>query len=128
LEHLITQAIYENIITATLNPASQTVIITSVAPLRDLAPGSVQTMIHALSAWSQCCDTALTDLESEIHQVKMDAEKRTKREMRTERQIKEVLRTGQMMRSKEEDDEDAMEVDAPGKKKQLSIKLSGKRG
>ncbi|KAF2170146.1 hypothetical protein M409DRAFT_51901 [Zasmidium cellare ATCC 36951] len=75
LEHLITQAIYNDLITGTLNPASQTVIITSVAPLRDPAPGSVQAMIAELNAWSGRCDSVLSDLEAEIKKVKSEAER-----------------------------------------------------
>ncbi|KAI5359256.1 Putative proteasome component (PCI) domain-containing protein [Septoria linicola] len=90
LEHLVTHAIYSNLITATLNPAAQTVIITSVAPLRDLAPGSVQSMVAELAAWSGRCDAVLEQLEGEIRKVKADAEKRAKREAKTEQQIKAV--------------------------------------
>ncbi|KAF2216031.1 hypothetical protein CERZMDRAFT_109831 [Cercospora zeae-maydis SCOH1-5] len=90
LEHLVTQAIYSNLITATLNPAAQTVVITSVAPLRDVAPGSVQNMISELAAWSGRCDAVLEQLEEEIQKVKADAEKRAKRESKAEKQIKAV--------------------------------------
>ncbi|KAM3424991.1 hypothetical protein BST61_g6961 [Cercospora zeina] len=90
LEHLVTQAIYSNLITATLNPAAQTVVITSVAPLRDVAPGSIQTMVSELAAWSGRCDTVLEQLEEDIQKVKADAEKRAKRESKAEKQIKAV--------------------------------------
>lgn len=90
LEHLVTQAIYSNLITATLNPAAQTVVITSVAPLRDIAPGSIQTMVSELAAWSGRCDAVLEQLEAEIQKVKADAEKRAKRESKADKQIKAV--------------------------------------
>ncbi|KAF2720473.1 hypothetical protein K431DRAFT_313326 [Polychaeton citri CBS 116435] len=120
LEHLVTQAIYENLITATLNPADQTVVITSVAPLRDLAPGSVQTLVSELAAWGGRCDTVLSDLEAEIAKVKADAVKRAAREAKADRQIKaatEVEAKGMPTRGinkKEEDGEDgdAMEIDS----------------
>lgn len=139
LEHLVTQAIYNDLITGTLNPASQTVVITSVAPLRDLAPGSVQSMISELAAWSGRCDSVLADLEAEIKKVKADAEKRAKREARAEKQIKAVTegadksgaggvlgtsRTGHNTRAAkreqedDDDDDDYMDIDggnrAPG--------------
>lgn len=91
LEHLVTHAVYSNLITATLNPAAQTVVITSVAPLRDLAPGSLQYMMAELAAWSGRCDAALEQLEGEIQKVKADAEKRLKREAKAEKQIKAVM-------------------------------------
>ncbi|KAK0863411.1 hypothetical protein LTS02_006625 [Friedmanniomyces endolithicus] len=86
LEHLVTQAIYNDLISATLNPAAQTVVITSVAPLRDLAPGSVADMIAELSAWSGRCDGVLADLEQEIAKVKASAKRRHAREVRAEKQ------------------------------------------
>ena len=127
LEHLVTEAIYSNLITATLNPANQTVVITSVAPLRDLAPGSVNTMISELEAWSVRCDSVLGDLEAEIMRVKTEAKKRQARDAKTEKQVKAVmdaaekgaggggtggrtLRGGQKP-SYSEADEDAMEID-----------------
>lgn len=94
LEHLITQAIYNDLVTGTLNPASQTVIITSVAPLRDPAPGSVQAMIAELNAWSGRCDTVLSNLEEKITKVKSDAEKRARREQKADKQIKAVTEEG----------------------------------
>ncbi|CAK3950555.1 COP9 signalosome complex subunit 7 [Lecanosticta acicola] len=95
LEHLVTEALYQNLITGTLNPAAQTVIITSVAPLRDLAPGSVQSMIAELQAWSGRCDSVLADLEAEIRKVKTEAGNRAKREARAEKQIKAVTDVGE---------------------------------
>jgi COP9 signalosome complex subunit 7 len=77
--------------TANLNPAAQTVVITSVAPLRDLAPGSITDMISELSAWSGRCDTVLADLEAEISKVRWEAKKRAMREQKAEKQVKAVM-------------------------------------
>ena len=90
LEHLITQAIYSNLISATLNPANQTVVISSVAPLRDLAPGSIASMIAELDAWSERCETVLGDLEAEMASVKKEAQRRHARESKAEKQAKAV--------------------------------------
>lgn len=132
----MTEALYQNLITGTLNPAAQTVVITSVAPLRDLAPGSVQTMMAELQAWSGRCDSVLADLEAEIKKVKADAEKRAKREAQAEKQIKAVNETGEKgsggsgsgpsrggpnargtvkreADDSEEEDDDQMDVDPP---------------
>ncbi|KAK5702745.1 hypothetical protein LTR97_003691 [Elasticomyces elasticus] len=95
LEHLVTQAIYNDLISASLNPASQTVVITSVAPLRDLAPGSVADMIAELSAWSGRCDSVLADLEAEIAKVKSEARRRHARETKAEKQVKAIMETGE---------------------------------
>jgi len=131
LEQLVTAAIYENLLTATLNPAAQTVVITSVAPLRDLAPGSVGQLLGELSAWSGRCDSVLADLQAEISRIEAEAVKRAAREQRKEKQIKAVNEAGeksngaagttrsgkQLGSSKAEaqesaDDDDAMELDS----------------
>ncbi|WPH05052.1 Hypothetical protein R9X50_00795100 [Acrodontium crateriforme] len=95
LEQLVTSAIYANLLHATLNPTSQIVVITSVAPLRDLAPGSLSAMISELSAWSGRCDSVLSSLEAEIEKVKSDAKKRATREARADKQIKAVTDAGE---------------------------------
>lgn len=132
LEHLVTEAIYSDLITATLNPANQTVVITSVAPLRDLAPGSVSSMIAELEAWSARCDGVLVDLEAEIARVKTSAKKRQAREGKTEKQVKVVMEAaeksaggggggrntrGGQKQSYNENDDDAMDIDGGKGKK-----------
>lgn len=132
LETLVTTAIYENLLTATLNPAAQTVVITSVAPLRDLAPGSVGKLLGELSAWSGRCDSVLADLQAEISRVEAEAAKRAAREQRKEKQIKAANETGEKSggaasgtrsgkqlgkseaQEEAEDDGDAMELDSSG--------------
>lgn len=137
LEQLLTRAIYADLLTATLNSAAQTVVVTSVAPLRDLAPGSLADMMAELAAWSGRCDAVLADLESEMERVRSEAKKRAAREAKAERQIKAVTAAGEVAASdngtsafiaartghntrggkgkvEEEDGEDAMEVDGGG--------------
>jgi COP9 signalosome complex subunit 7 len=129
LEQLVTTAIYETLLTATLNPAAQTVVITSVAPLRDLAPGSVDQLLGELSAWSGRCDSVLADLQAEISRIEAEAVKRAAREQRKEKQIKAANETGEKSSGAaggtrsgkqlgkaeaqdEADDGDAMELDS----------------
>ncbi|GAB7351778.1 hypothetical protein MBLNU459_g2353t1 [Dothideomycetes sp. NU459] len=88
LERLVTDAIYANLLTGSLNPAQQLVVISSVAPLRDLAPNSIASMVAELDAWSQRCSAVLTDLEREVAQVKLKAVEKHKADMRRDRQIK----------------------------------------
>jgi COP9 signalosome complex subunit 7 len=151
LEQLVTAAIYENLLTATLNPAAQTVVITSVAPLRDLAPGSVGQLLGELSAWSGRCDSVLADLQAEISRIEAEAVKRAAREQRKEKQIKAANETGekssgaaggtrsgkQLGSSKAEaqesaDDDDAMELDSSsgqnGRKKGSAAAAGGGGG
>ncbi|KAK3708799.1 hypothetical protein LTR37_011320 [Vermiconidia calcicola] len=131
LEHLVTQAIYSNLLAATLNPAAQTVVITSVSPLRDLAPGSIGSMMAELEAWSSRCEGVLGDLEAEIAKVRAEAAKRSAGERKTERQVRAVTdddkkggsglggmgrgghntRGGRKDYDEDLDDEDGMDVD-----------------
>lgn len=80
LEQLVISAIYANLLQGTLNPAQQTVVISSVAPLRDLAPGSAGAMVAELDKWSTRCEGVLADLDAEIAAVRAQALKRAKRE------------------------------------------------
>jgi COP9 signalosome complex subunit 7 len=133
LEHLVTQAIYSNLLTGILNPAAQTVVITSVSPLRDLAPGSIATMMSELEAWSSRCEGVLGDLEKEIARVKADAAKRSAAERKAERQVKAVTeaaeksgggggaakgghntRGGKKLGSNDDDDDDGDGMDVDG--------------
>ena len=75
LESLVTACIYSNLVTARLSPTSSppTVHITSVAPLRDLRPQSLPALLQILSTWSSRCDAVVTDLESNITNIKAAA-------------------------------------------------------
>ncbi|PLN76401.1 hypothetical protein BDW42DRAFT_21488 [Aspergillus taichungensis] len=76
LESLITTAIYANLITARLAPASHppAVHITAVAPLRDVNPAhALPAMIARLSAWESRCGHVIADLEAEIARIRSDA-------------------------------------------------------
>lgn len=87
LEHLVTTAIYSDLLTATINPATQYIQITSIAPVRDLAPGSVKDMLQELENWSARCDNVLHELEAEITKVKADASKRAARQTQVASQL-----------------------------------------
>lgn len=95
LEHLVTTAIYTNLIEATLNPAERTVLITSVAPLRDLTPGSVKGMLDSLQSWSKRCDSVLMELEAEITNIKALASHKATQQARTDKQFKIALETSE---------------------------------
>ncbi|KAG8629777.1 hypothetical protein KVT40_001396 [Elsinoe batatas] len=68
LEALVTDAIYADLLTATLDPANQLVIVSAVAPLRDLAPGSVGSMIQELEAWSRRCEDVLREIGERVEE------------------------------------------------------------
>lgn len=115
LERLVTDAIYADLLTATLNPAQGIVAISSVAALRDLSPGSVTRMMASLDTWSNTCDDVLKELEQQMKSVLDAAEKRSNEEAMRAEQVNraEGLSNG----SKDQAiDVDAMEVDDGGQK------------
>lgn len=78
LESLVTAAIYASLITARLSPATSppTVNVTSVAPLRDVKPSSLPTMISTLTAWESRCGSVISDIEAEIAKIRADSAQR----------------------------------------------------
>ncbi|KAF2006704.1 hypothetical protein P154DRAFT_517737 [Amniculicola lignicola CBS 123094] len=93
LEELLTTAIYSGLLTATLDPAHSLVNVTSIAPLRDLAPGSLPSLQATLQIWSQRCDSALADLEAQVVQVKQAAVEREKLRRKKERALEATMAT-----------------------------------
>ncbi|KAI1421855.1 PCI domain-containing protein [Xylaria sp. FL1777] len=76
VENLVISAIYAGLIDAQLDPRDGYVRISSVSPLRDLAPGSIPSMLNSLREWSGRCTSTLEDLESQIASIKAAAAKR----------------------------------------------------
>lgn len=76
VEDLVISAVYAGLVDAQLDPRNSLVHISSVSPLRDLAPGSIPSMLSTLRAWSERCTSTLGDLESQVAQIKADAAKR----------------------------------------------------
>ncbi|PSK53801.1 COP9 signalosome complex subunit 7 [Elsinoe australis] len=76
LEDLVTDAIYADLMQATLDPARGVVIVAAVAPLRDLAPGSVGDMIRELEAWAGRCEGVLAEMEGRVEGVKGEARRK----------------------------------------------------
>ncbi|KAK7953448.1 hypothetical protein PG988_014142 [Apiospora saccharicola] len=70
LEDLVISAIYADLITAQLDPHNQVVHISSVSPLRDLAPNSIPAMLASLQEWSDRCTSTLAGLEAQIAAIK----------------------------------------------------------
>lgn len=61
--------------------------ISSVAPLRDLAPNSVARMLGDLQAWGARCEAVLGDLDAEIASVKLAAAEKRRAQRVREGQI-----------------------------------------
>ncbi|KAH6852921.1 hypothetical protein BKA58DRAFT_394494 [Alternaria rosae] len=116
LEELITTAIYSGLITATLDPAHSLVSVTSISPLRDLAPGSLPALQNTLQSWSQRCDSALADLEAQVAKVKKEALDREKMRRKKERAFEAVMTVGDEKNTGKRNlmgmgGDDAMEID-----------------
>ena len=84
LESLITEAIYNGLITARLSPTSTPPIvhITSVAPLRDLRPNSLLDILKVLQIWESRCSSVIGEIEAQIAGIRTNAAKRKARDMR----------------------------------------------
>lgn len=91
LEKLVTTAIYSSMVTGTLDPAHQVANITSIAPLRDLAPGSIPTLTATLDQWSSQCTSTLTDLEAHIASVKEKARSRGQQEKKVQDELDKMV-------------------------------------
>ncbi|KAI1502996.1 hypothetical protein F5X99DRAFT_407553 [Biscogniauxia marginata] len=76
VEDLIISAVYAGLIEAQLDPRNQTVHISSVSPLRDLAPNSIPSVLASLRAWSGRCTSTLSDLEAQIAAIRAAAAQR----------------------------------------------------
>ncbi|KAF2450595.1 hypothetical protein P171DRAFT_142644 [Karstenula rhodostoma CBS 690.94] len=119
LEQLLTTAIYAGLLTATLDPAHSVVSVTSVAPLRDLAPGSLPALQATLASWSDRCDSALEDLELRVAEVRKAAVEREMLRRKKERALEVMLQLGDDKgkgggKARDEGYEDAMEIDEQG--------------
>lgn len=76
VENLIVSAVYADLITAQLDPHNQTVHVSSISPLRDLAPNSIPTMLATLQDWSSRCTSTLAHLEAQIAAIEATSHKR----------------------------------------------------
>jgi COP9 signalosome complex subunit 7 len=79
LESLATAAITAGLIHAKLSPRTSTLVVSSVAPLRDLRPDSISTLAAVLGDWEARCADVVSGIEAEIQKVRQDAEDRARR-------------------------------------------------
>ncbi|KAJ4292656.1 hypothetical protein N0V90_009319 [Kalmusia sp. IMI 367209] len=99
-------------------PCPPVVAVTSVAPLRDLAPGSLPILQQTLSTWSQRCDSALQDLELRAAEVKKAAVDREKLRRKKERAMEVMMQLNEEKGGKGARtgglEEDLMDIDQEG--------------
>lgn len=91
VEDLVITAIYAGLLHATLDPARQAVSVTSVAPLRDLAPGTIPDMISALQGWAGRCQSTLGDLEEQIKSIRDAATVREREKRASDKKLQTLV-------------------------------------
>lgn len=115
----------------TLDPYNKLVLLSSVSPLRDVAPNSLPSLITTLNTWSSRCTTTLSELELQIAQIRAVAKNRAREEKDWAAQVDRLIdiskadkkdegwgtRLGTRLASKRgnagsaEDSDDGMDVD-----------------
>jgi COP9 signalosome complex subunit 7 len=91
LENLVISAIYAGLVTGTLDPHHQRVAISSISPLRDVAPTSIPQLVSTLKEWSSRCSSTLNTLESQIAKIRADAARRHKEEMEWSASVESMI-------------------------------------
>ncbi|KAI8724644.1 PCI domain-containing protein [Fusarium sp. LHS14.1] len=95
VESLVISAVYAGLLHATLDPARAAVQVTSVAPLRDLAPGAIPDLATALKAWSDRCTSTLSDLETQIKDIQTTATARQREQRAADDKLKQQVSDAQ---------------------------------
>jgi len=91
LESLVSTAHAASLLTGTLDPQAKLVYIDSVAPLRDLSPGSLPDLAREISEWSGRCAKVLQQLEGEEAQIRQVAKTRTERQAALDEALEKKL-------------------------------------
>lgn len=91
MEALVISAVYAGLLHATLDPARAVVQVTSVAPLRDLAPGAIPDLAAALKKWSDRCTTTLDDLDLQIKEIRTTAAARQREQRLADEKLQQLI-------------------------------------
>ncbi|KAI9806435.1 MAG: hypothetical protein M1833_003622 [Piccolia ochrophora] len=91
LESLVTSAIYAGLITAKLSPRTQRIHVSSISPVRDLAPRSVPRLLSALGDWDHRCMSVLEDIDAQIAGINARAVGRKKQSVERERLMAKAM-------------------------------------
>lgn len=91
LENIVISAINAGLVTAKLNPARQEVQVSSVAPLRDVPPSTVQGIVRTLQQWSARCDATLAELEDNVAKIRAEAARSEQRRREAERIVQAAV-------------------------------------
>ncbi|KAJ3519166.1 hypothetical protein NM208_g14234 [Fusarium decemcellulare] len=91
VETLVISAVYAGLLHATLDPARAVVQVASVAPLRDLAPGTIPDMVTALKIWADRCTSTLGGLESQIKDIRSTAVARQREQRAADEKLQQLM-------------------------------------
>ncbi|EMT64541.1 hypothetical protein ACKRZS_000206 [Fusarium odoratissimum] len=91
VEALVISAVYAGLLHATLDPARAVVQVSSVAPLRDLAPGAIPEMATALKKWSDRCTTTLDGLDLQIKEIRTVAAARQREQRLADEKLQQLM-------------------------------------
>lgn len=122
LESLVTSAIYAGLLTARLSPMSTPprVLISSVAPVRDLRPQSLPAILQILQTWEGRCSSTITELDAQIASIRDTAAQRTA----VQRRRQEVVDTA-VVQSENESSKSVRGRDRKGNKRDLDERMEG---
>ncbi|EYB27278.1 hypothetical protein FG05_01502 [Fusarium graminearum] len=95
VENLVISAVYAGLLHATLDAARATVQVSSVAPLRDLAPGAIPDMATALKTWYNRCTTTHSDVELQIKEIRTTAAARQREQRATDERLQQAMQDHQ---------------------------------
>ncbi|KAI5288089.1 hypothetical protein KEM54_005473 [Ascosphaera aggregata] len=102
LEALVTEAIYLDLISAKMSPASNPAVIhvTATAPMRDIRPETMTNLLSTLDSWQRRCQSAASDLHKQIEVINRSAEIRHREDNRSDQKIMSPV----MYKGKEKDE------------------------
>lgn len=91
VEDLVISAVYAGLLSAKLNPLRRVVQVSSVAPLRDVQPATVPSIVATLQKWSARCDATLAEIEKSIAGMKKEAAKTANEKREWDRTFQAVV-------------------------------------
>ncbi|KAG8163584.1 hypothetical protein KVR01_006881 [Diaporthe batatas] len=92
VEDLVISAVYAGLLNAKLNPLRSVVQVSSVAPLRDVQPGTVPSIVATLQNWSQRCDATLAEIEANIADIRREAARKANDKREWDRTFQAVVK------------------------------------
>ncbi|ROV89193.1 hypothetical protein VPNG_10215 [Cytospora leucostoma] len=91
VEDIVISAVYAGLLNAKLNPLRRVVQVSSVAPLRDVQPATVPSIVATLQQWSARCDATLAEIEESIAGIRKEAAKTANEKREWDRTFQAVV-------------------------------------